>query len=449
MKLFDSKEARKIISLSFPILMGSLSTVAIEFTDSVMAGHVSSEDLAGIAFALSIIIATTIPFLGFILAVVPIIARAHGASSPQKIVYNFWQLFWLTIFITLISGLIIYFSQCFFYKADLTPKVYDIATQYTLVIIIGLPALFFSAVLRALTDGMSYTKITMYVSFIALFINIILNYIFIYGKLGIPAFGGVGCAIATVIVQYITIIIQYILINHIDYFKSINLIKFFCLPRLSTIIKFFKLGFPIFVALFFEIAFFTFCSILSAQLGTEMIAANQIYYNVMTIVFMLPLTLSQVVSIRVGYRIGAKDYQGSKESVTTTLIIGLILAIFMAVTTYLLRNNIGLIYTSDQTVLDLVAGSFYVISLYQIADYCQVISTGALRGYKDNKILLYASLIIYWLIGAPFSYIFGISDIFGKNFGLEGLWGGLCLSLYLLAIIYILRIKTIFKKIHS
>ena len=444
---FDLKESKKIIKLAFPIFLGSIAAMGMAFTDTVMAGHFSAQDLAGIALATTFIITLTIAGSGFILAITPTISADHGASNYKKIHKDFYQIIFICLGLSIVTIILLALSTHLYSLFNIEERVYEVAYKYTLISLIGIPAFYIFNGIRALTEGMSYTKLTMHVSFIALILNVIFNYIFMYGKLGFPAMGGIGSAVATVFVQILMVISQLLLIKYIDHFKQLDLaLKKFTFDY-HVIKAFLKIGFPIALAQFFEIMFFTFLGIMVTYMGTIMIAANQIYFNLMSIIYMLPFSLSQVVSIRIGFSQGAHNPKQTLRSITTCYIMGFILSIISAVGSFLCRDYVGALYTNDPEVIAIVTGSFAIISWYQLADFCQIIGIGVLRGMQDNKIISYASIIVYWLIGIPISLILGFTNWLGGSYGFSGLWFGLCASLYILAMIYSTKVFLNIKKL--
>lgn len=447
LKYFELQELKKIYRLAVPVFLGSMASMGMAFTDTAMAGHISAQDLAGIALSCTFIVTLTIAGSGFTLAATPTISADHGAGDYERIHLHFYQIIFICLGLSLFTVLALALSTLLLPLFNLEPRVYDVALKYTLISLIGIPCYYIFHGIRALTEGMSYTKLTMYVSFIALFINAGLNYIFMYGKLGFPAMGGTGSAVATVVVQFLMVAVQCILMKHISYFKDLHFSWRSFRPDFGVMKKFLKIGFPIAFALFFEVAFFTFMGIVVTFMGTSMIAANQIYYNLMSIIYMLPFSLSQVVSIRIGYARGLKDWNMTMSAIVTCYVTGFVLAIISAVSTFLCRDYVGALYTDDPEVIAIVSGSFAIISLYQLADFCQINGIGVLRGFQDNRIITAASIVVYWLIGLPCSLCLCFTDWLGGPYQFAGLWSGLCISLYILAVIYTAKVVIDLKKL--
>ncbi len=443
---YTSQEAKKLCKLAGPILLGSLATTGMAFTDTVMAGRVSSLDLAGLSLATAIYILIVFPLSAIMMAVTPVIAKDHGENDYNKIHHHFFQLLYTTVGITVIAMLILCGSAFLFGYMDLEPRVEKVAHYYLLIVTLGIPFAYAFNTYRALTDGLSNTVITMICCMAGLAFNVVLNYIFIYGKCGAPALGGIGCAVATTIVQIIMLLAQIILIRRIPLIKKVNI--FSAIPKidLSIIKDYFKLSFPLGIAIFFEIGIFSLFAFVATYMGSAAMAANQIFFNYMSIVYMLPMALSHAASIRVGFTQGTRDIKGTKNVITTSLTIGLLMALVVGGTSYFLREPIIGIYTTDAEVAAMLVDSFLCVSIYQLGDYCQIISVGVLRGLQRPKIITVMAIITYWLIATPVALLLAFTNFMWGPHGFVGMWIALCISLYILAIAYMWRINHYFAK---
>lgn len=439
-------ETKLVSKIAIPIILSSISFVGMEFADSAMAGHYSAIDLAGLAISVSFLIAIKLPINGFLVGLTPILSRDHGENNKQALIEHFKQAIVLSFFLMVITAIFI-LGACYSYGfLSLEPQVLDVARKYTLIITLGIPGFFLFNVLVALAEGLSSTKIMIFISFLGLSLNVLFNYLFIYGFWIVPQLGAIGCAIATVLCQYFMALAMWLCMRKMSCFswviRAVDNLK----PDWSTLKNYYKIGLPVTVSMFFEISFFTYCSVLVSSLGTAIIAANQIFYNLMTIIYMLPFSLSHVASIRVGYCIGQRDMEKVKITSLVCLGLGVICAIVVAILSYIYRFNVAQIYTNDPEVIALVIGAFWIVSLYQVGDYCQNISIGILRGMLDNRFIVFGAAV-YWIIGAPSALILGFTSIFGGNYGFTGVWFALCLTLYILAFLYTSRVAVSYRRL--
>lgn len=444
---FDAREGKNLLKLALPILLGGIANVGMGFADSVMAGQVSAEDLAGISLAVSVIILLVIPATGIMMAVTPIIAGDHGAGDLKSIPGHFYQLFYLGLVLSVITLAFVLLARWSIGLFELADRVREVAQGYLGWAVLGIPFVFGFNCLRSLTEGVSCTRLTMIVSFVGLGANVVFNYIFIYGKFGIPAMGGVGCAIATVLVQTIMFFAMIIVIRLTRSLRQIPVFTRPPFPDPAVIRHYLKIGLPIVLAMFFEIGLFSFFAFVTIRMGTVAMAANQIFFNYMTLIYILPMSLSQVVSIRVGYYIGQKNATRAQLAASTALITGLVLAVSVAVLSYIFKTGITKLYSSDDEVISLVSSAFLCVCVYQLGDYCQTIGIGILRGLQDNKIITYASIIVYWLIAVPAGLTLAFTSVLWGPHDFAGLWMGLSVSLYVLGVTYLFRVNYSMEKL--
>ena len=446
---YSRQEAGRLLRLSSPILFGSLAHTGMAFTDTVMAGRVGASELAGLSLAVSVYLLVIIPLSSLMMAVTPIIAADHGAGKPDRIRFHFYQLLYASVVATVIAAVAILSATMVFPYLDLESRVETVATDYLLIICPGLPFLFAFNSFRTLTDGISNTVVTMICCISGLLFNIVLNYIFIYGKFGMPALGGTGCAVATVTVQMLMLSVQLLLIRRISYLKLCRI--FSRPPKISmTVLKRYAgLSLPLGLAVFFEIGIFSFFAFVVTAMGTNAMAANQIFFNYMSVLYMIPMSLSNAVSIRVGYTVGANEYEKTRVTVTTCLILGLIASVLTGLASFLLRDGIIGMYTDDQEVFELLRDAFICVSVYQVGDYCQTIGIGILRGLLKTRIITIMSVVAYWFFAVPAGLLLCFKNILWGPHGFTGLCIALSVSLYILAIAYLLRIEISFRKEQS
>jgi len=217
-------------------------------------------------------------------------------------------------------------------------------------------------------------------------------------------------------------------------------------PQWSEIKNVLKLGIPIALSLLFEVSLFAVVAILLTPFGSKVVASHQIALNFSSLVFMVPLSLAMAVTIKVGFAVGNKNYQQAKMFCIHSILFGLMLAVGTAIFTLIFRYQIASIYTHDQDVINMAAGLMFLAVLYQFSDTIQVISAGALRGYKDTKSILYITFVSYWLIGLSVGLILGLTDWVIPKIGPYGFWIGFISGLSTAAILLGWRLKVIQKR---
>ncbi len=272
-------------------------------------------------------------------------------------------------------------------------------------------------------------KTCMVIGFIGLACNIPLNWIFVYGKFGAPALGGVGCGVATAIVYWLMFFALLIYVITSKKVAKVGLFDQFYTPELKPILRLFKLGLPVALAVFFEVTLFAVVSLLVAPLGPLVVAAHQVAINFSSLIFMLPMSIGSAVSIRVGHTLGEEDVSGAAIASRVGVLLGLTVTIVTATLTVLLRENIANLYTGNRAVIELAVQLLVFASVYQFADTVQVIAAGALRGYKDMGAIFKCTFISYWIFGLPTGYILALTNWITEPMGVYGFWIGFIVGL--------------------
>jgi MATE family multidrug resistance protein len=440
--------SKNLMKLAYPILIAQLVQTLMGFADTVMAGRVSPTDLAAVAIASSVWLPLTLTIFGLIMALATIVSQYAGADRVDLAVKATHQTGWIAavvgiVFILLFLLIAPLVEQKITLEAPFKTLIFD----YLNYIVWGAPGYFLYLVLRNFSEGLSHTKPTMIISLIGLLANIPLNYIFIYGEFGIPAYGGAGCGIATALIYWLMFTCTLIYTYFAKVFAHTQLFDQFYAPNWSQIKSILAIGVPISLSLLFEVSLFGVVAVILAPFGPTIVSSHQIALNFSSIVFMVPLSLGMAVTIKVGFAVGKQSFDEAKELCKYSVILGLLIAIFTAAFTLIFRHNISQIYTNDLQVIKLASSLMFLASLFQFSDAIQVISTGALRGYKDTKAILYITFLSYWLVGLSVGLVLGLTDWVIPKMGAEGFWVGFISGLTIAAILLAWRLKIIQKRV--
>ncbi|MCG7498646.1 MATE family efflux transporter [Vibrio sp. Of7-15] len=440
------EEALSLIKLAVPVLIASVAQTGMGFVDTIMAGGVSATDMAAVSVASSIWLPSILFGMGLLMALVPVVAQLNGSGRHMNIPFEIQQGIALALFISFpIIGVL---SQTQFILGVMGVEVVmkAKAAGYIQAVIFAVPAFLLFQTLRSFTDGISLTKSAMVIGFIGFVLNIPLNWIFVYGKFGAPALGGIGCGVATTIVYWVmfALLLLYVMIS--ERLKSINLFSEFHKPQLKAQIRLLKLGFPVAAALFFEVTLFAVVALLVSPLGSIIVAAHQVAINFSTLVFMLPMSIGAAASIRVGHRLGEGDVDGARVVSRVSMRVGLVLAIVTAILTVVFREPITQLYTNTPEVLDLAMALLLFAAVYQCTDAVQVIAAGILRGYKDMRAIFNRTLIAYWFLGLPIGYVLGRTDWIVEPMGAQGFWVGFIIGLSSAAFLLGMRLRWIHRQ---
>jgi len=439
---------KSLMKLAYPILIAQLVQNLMGFADTVMAGRVSATDMAAVAVASSVWLPLILTIYGLVMALAAIVSQLAGAKKFHDIAKATYQTAWIALSLgILLIALYYLITPLIIEKIPLETQLKQLLFDYLGYIVWGGPGFCLYLVLRNYSEGLSHTKPTMIISIIGLLINIPANYIFIYGEFGMPALGGAGCGIATAIVYWVMFISMFIYCYVSKKLKNAPLFERFYWPDWQGIKEILAIGFPISMSLLFEVSLFAAVAIILVPFGAEVVASHQIAINFSGLVFMVPLSLAMAVTIQVGFAIGNDDLAKAKEICHYSLILSLLIAMGTALFTIVFRYQIAEMYTIDTKVVELAASLMFLASLFQFSDAIQVISAGALRGYKDTKSILYITFFSYWIIGLSFGLILGLTDWIVDPIGPYGFWIGFILGLTAAAVLLAWRLKIIQKRI--
>ncbi|WOT06792.1 MATE family efflux transporter [Shewanella youngdeokensis] len=439
-------QAKKLIQLALPVLIAQVTQTMMGFIDTVMAGRVSAADMAAVAIGSSLWLPALVFMQGLLMAFTPVFSHHHGANNQKAIQPLAIQAGYIAIIGSAFVMLFLSSAENILNLMDLEPDLTRISIGYLDGFLWGVPAFILYQVLRGCSEGISYTLPTMVIGFIGLAVNIPANYIFIYGHLGVPAMGGAGCGVATALVFWAMFIAMVIYMQVHKRFKELAPFKSFQLPDIGVIVDMTKHGFPIAMALFFEVSLFAIIALLLAPLGTTVVAGHQIALNFSSLVFMLPLSIGIAVSIRVGYYLGQDKPEISKMVTRLGLIISFSLAVITAMITVLFRHEIALLYNDNPDVIALASSLMFFAAIYQLSDAIQVVTAGALRGYKDTQSAFYITLVAYWPVGMALGFILARTDMIVPAMGAQGFWIGLIAGLTTAAVLFAMRLRFIQKK---
>ncbi len=424
-----STELYSLLKLATPIIIAQLANTAMGFVDTVMAGRVSPRDLAAVALGNSIWVPVFLLMTGILLATTPKVAQRFGAGAHGEIGPLVRQALWLALAVGGSAAALLWNAEIILTQMNVDPGLIEPAMGYLRGVACGFPAVALYHVLRCFSDGLGHTRPSMILGLGGLALNIPLNYIFIYGKLGVPAMGGVGCGWATGLVMICMFLGMLWWVKWAPFYQPSKVFSHFEWPQWPVLKRLLAVGLPIGIAVFAESSIFAVIALLIGGLGATVVAGHQIALNFSSMVFMIPYSLGMAATVRVGQALGRGEPREARFAAGVSMAAALGYACLSASLMLLLREQIAQIYTPDRAVI-LVATTLLVYSaLFQFSDAIQVTAAGALRGYQDTRVTMILTLFAYWGIGLPVGYILGLTDWFGEPSGPSGLWQGLVVGL--------------------
>ncbi len=430
------------VRLAYPIVLSGLGLSIVQFFDTLMVGQVNKESLAGVAFASAIIIVLLVCGQGIGMAQTPLVGQSYARGETKRVAIIFQNAILQNIIIGIgivavlmcLLPLLPYFGQDV--EVIRLAKPYFIATALSL-----LPAQIFLA-FRHFMEGVGNTKVTMVIIISANILNIILNYIFIFGKLGCPEMGAFGAGLATLVARTLMPIAYLIFIltnkkyrRYTYFFKKENL-QFHVQKNIL------KLGAPIAVQQTLECVSFSMITIMMGWFSAVVLAAYQIALTFFTMTFQMACGVASATTILVSHSHGRKDYKAVSDYAKTGVMLSATTMGVFGILFITIPDYITSMFTSDKEVIAQAAPLFLIAGIFQVIDGTQTTLLGALRGLNDvNKPMQY-SLLSYTLIALPLAYILG----FPLNLGPCGTFAGIAIGLLIAAILYKKRLKTIIKR---
>lgn len=441
--LFVKKDIKKLLSVMIPILVAQVSTAGVTFINTTMAGHAGADDLAGVSVGAGLFYPLLASIIGLLMAGTPLMAQLIGRKERESLPFivrsgmviglSVWALFTAAYF---------FFIDDLLASLALEAAVEHIA-RYYLMTMIGV--VFFLALmipLRCLTDTAGSTSISMKLFLLAPVINGIFNYLFIYGHGGMPALGGIGAGLATMMTYgfllglFLLVVMKSKDLGGRQIFASLAL-------RSKDLREYLVVGVPSGLSIFMEMSLFSLIIVFLSRYGTDALAAYQIADNFASLVYMLPVSCSMALTILIATAVGAGDMTLARRYKKAGFVVAMAGAMITASFTVLFRNSIGSVYTDDAAVA-LIAGQFLIYSAgWQLFDAISTPIQGILRGLKDTRISFVLMVLAYWGGCFPMSLFLDSHTALGA----DSFWLGLDFGVGCSAFLMILRLLYVERKL--
>lgn len=470
-------EAGALLRLGAPIMATQACVMGMGFLDTAMAGRYSAVDLAGVTLAGTILWPIFMFMTGLTMAVMPIVSQLVGARRTGECGDIIRHGVWVALGCSLVTIVILRSTAPLFALMDADAAVVAIAIGYLEAASWGMPGAMVYIVLRQSSEGLGRTRPPMVIAVLALALNAPLNYVLIYGALGFPALGGVGCGWATTVVMWFELGLMLVVTRR-PYFRATG---FFggaseashksglaeaawpskregqslgrLLGRLAagfggflgwrwkTTFRILKLGLPIGATIFLEMAIFAAVSVLVAGHGVSALAGHSIAANLNWGTYVIPMCLGSAAAIRVGFYVGGGNLDGARRVAAVAFQLSLAYALVISVVLIGLRFHLVGIYTAEAEVVAVAAKLLIFIAVYQIFDDTNATMVGALRGYKDTRMPMLISLVGYWFIALPLGVALAKGWLGLPAVGVYGYWSGLTVGLFLVACCIAVRLR--------
>jgi putative efflux protein, MATE family len=428
---------KALLRLGIPIVIGQLGMIILGFADTMMVGHHSTIELAAASFVNNLFTLAIIFSTGFSYGLTPIVGSMFGkgdSSGAGQALKNSLAANILVALLITIGMFVIYLNiHHFGQPAELLPLI----RPYFLILLVSLVFVLIFNAFKQFADGITDTKTSMWILLWGNALHIVLNYLLIYGKLGLPEMGLMGAGLSTLIAR-IAMAIAFCAVflyskRYISYLKGFKLQGFS-----KTIFKRLnELGWPIALQMGMETGSFTFSTIMVGWLGTIALASHQVMLTISSICFMIYYGMGAAIAVRVSNFKGKNDLMNVRRSAYAGFHIILLMAIISSGAIYLLRNYLGAIFTESPEVSRTAVTLIAPFLLYQFGDGTQITFANALRGIADVKPMIYIAFVSYFLISIPAGYFFG----FILNWGIVGVWMAFPFGLTSAGIMFYLRFR--------
>ncbi len=428
---------KELIYLGVPIMVGQLGTIILGFADTMMIGHHSAAELSAAGFVNTLFNLAIIFGLGFSYGLTPIVGALYGRGEEEeaggKLKNSLLANLLIAVFLCIVMGILYLNLDKLGQPEELLPFI----KPYYLILWASLPLIMLFNAFKQFADGITDTQTPMWILLGGNVLNIVGNYLLIYGTFGFPELGLLGGGLSTLFARLMMLVV----------FIGI----FFLSPRYKTFLRGFrrsyatradfrllnKLGWPIALQMGMETASFSLCAIMLGWLGETPLAAHQIMNTITTLCFMIYYGMGAAIAVRVSYFRGQEDMPNLRRSAYAGFHLILVWGLFLCTIVFCIRHQLGSWYTDSEEVRQLVAVLVIPMLAYQFGDGLQIAFANALRGLADVKPMMYIAFVAYIILSLPTSYIFG----FLLDWGTVGIWMGFPVGLTRAGIAFYLRFR--------
>jgi MATE family multidrug resistance protein len=428
---------RKNLTLAIPVIFSQIGQVTVNLVDNIMVGHLGTTELAAASFSINIFHVGMLFGLGITLGITPLV----GQSLSSKKTNNLGSWFRNGVLVNFIASLLLCAAMSsvvlFMNRMGQSEEVVQKAIPFYLLHVASLIPLMLFFSFKQFLEGIGNTKIAMVITIIINLVNIVLNYVLIYGKFGFPVLGLNGSGCASLISRLIMPVIFIAVMLKRPKFRVYLTEAIHSGFEKLKIKRIISVGLPIGLQMVIEILAFSLSAIMLGWISKEALAGHQVAISMASMTYMISFGLASGTTIRVSHAFGEHDQNEIKHAVYASLHMAVAFMSTMGILFVLLRNYVPLLFTSDPAVIHVAAGLLVVGAFFQVFDGIQVVLLGALRGIADVRIPMFMAFFSYIVVSLPVSYLLA----FVFHFGYPGVWIGFVFGLSTAAVLFGLRLK--------
>lgn len=435
-------EAWRLFNLAWPLALAGLGSVILGLTDIIFLGQLGTEKLAGGALGNSFQFPFFLFILGVLAATTPIIAQALGGADDRTVRRCFRQSLRVAAAFGLPASLLLWYGRPILLALGQEPEIAGYAEDYLRAAVWGfVPALWYVS-LRFFVSAHGQTWMVLVVNLAGVLLNIVGDYVFIFGHFGAPRLEVAGAGLTTALVNIFFFVAMLVFILRRQGYRRHRLLQNFRRPDWPLFGEIVTLGLPIGFTIIAESGLFTAATLIMGYLGTLPLAAHAIAFQVSSLVFMVPLAIAQGATIRTGLAIGGKRLDAAHCTARTSLLMGWGFVVILAVVLWACAEPIAGLFleegAADRAAVTALAASLLLwVACYQMGDGTQIIAAGILRGFKDTKVPLVIVLIGCWPIG----FLAAAVSALLLDLGPHGVWAGLTAGLLATAGMLLHRVR--------
>jgi MATE family multidrug resistance protein len=435
MSLVRRSELAATFRLALPIVLAQLGLMSMGVVDTIMVGRVSAEALAAVALGNLYFVTLTIPATGLLMVLDPLVSQAVGARDDARIALAVQRGLLLAVGLAALSSVALWPVRPVLAALHEPEPLVQLAAAYVRISVAGVVPFLAFAVLRQSLQALHHPRPVVVVAIAANLVNAGLNWVLIYGHLGMRPLGVAGSAWATSVSRWVmagTVLAagwRVLRPTLVPWRRSAS--------HRESLLAMARLGAPIGLQQLAEIGVFAAVGLLMGLLGTREMAAHQIALNLASLTFMVPLGVGAAAAVRVGYAVGAHDPGAARERARTALVCGAGFMTCTGIAMIAAPRSIAALYTNQRAVADLAALLIPIAGVFQVFDGIQAVSAGVLRGLGDTRAPFAINLAGFWLVGFPVSIALG----FHSALGAVGLWWGLVCGLVIVAGLLLWRVR--------
>lgn len=435
---------KRNLKVALPVMVTQAGQVLVQLADNIMIGHLGAAQLAGISFANAILVIGLVFSIGFSQGITPIVGQAFGKGDSAFVSKAFFNSLFLNAFMLIATLAVMFLIGLNLNMFGQDAEVLFYAREYYIILVWSfIPMVIFNSI-RFFSEGIGNTKYAMWITLFSNGLNIFLNWVLIYGKLGAPQMGVAGGAWATFISRIVAAVLFFILLFKVEEYNKY--LKFISskIISLKMVKEQLRLSIPISLQSTLEVTAFSLAAIMVGWLGKYELAAHQVAQSLSTFTFLIATGIGAAATIRVSHQYGSGNFHETEMAGKASVHIAVAFMSFCGILFIAFKSLLPFAFTEDPNVIPIAEDLIVILALFQIFDATQLASLSSLRGLKDIKIPLLFSLIAYYLICLPVAYLLG----FKAGLGPTGVWIGLAAGLAIAAITFYLRFLSICKKMN-